>query len=237
LSKPIPYLFCRYQIGVDDQALDQNGQQHALQNLQGNEIQHGRSRQGQPPPAALVMAPDSFDVDGTNCLAWLIGIQPGFRVQNNYDKKEQKIRTQVIDDPHIKFAPVIALPSVGAMALEDRSSDERITARQALGAFKTILRLLGDEGGTLTVHHGNADDIQRWLSKWEISEYSYIIAPLNPITASDLANRRSDAIKKENIIRETGKVTPPKGQSLHQNGGSIEEANDLSSVGYGRQGF
>jgi len=237
MARPIPYIFCRYRIAVQEQALDVEGQRQFLQEFQGNGMPYGRLRPDRPQPSALIMEPADFDSDGEVCLTWSVGIRAGIRVQTDYDSETQTRTQQLVEDPHIKFAPVLALPARGIMAIEDRYSDEHIAARQAIGAFRSIIHAAFGGEGSFEVHHGNPEDIQRWLNEWDLKEYSYTISPLNPISASDLAEKRSEAMKRENISKDVGRVQPPEGQSMHPDGGIIEETNDLAEVGYAQRGF
>ncbi|WP_139839520.1 hypothetical protein [Oceanibacterium hippocampi] len=204
---------------------------------QGNGLPHGRLRADRPQANALIMEPNEFESDGEICLTWSVGIRAGVRIQTEYDSQTRTRTLQLVADPHIRFAPVLALPERGIMAIEDRSGDEQISARQAIGAFRTIMQTVHDGDGSFEVHHGDPEDIERWLDEWELKEYSYTIAPLNPISASAFAERRSEAMKRENVWKDAGKVLPPEGQSMQPNGGIIQEANELSEVGYGQRGF
>lgn len=237
MPRPIPYVFCRYRIAVSEETLNVAGQRQLLQELQGNGVPHGRVRDDRPQPTALIMEPSQFQAGDDVCLTWSIGLRPGVRVLTDYDRNSQQRSHQLVDDPHIKFAPLLALPERSVMAIEDRSNDERISAKQAIAAFRSVVQTANDGEGSFEVHHGSPEDIERWLDEWELSEYSYTITPLNPISATDLAERRSEAMKLENVSRNAGKVQPPEGQSMRPNGGIIQEANELSEVGYGQRGF
>ena len=237
MARVIPYVFCRYWIAVQEEVLDATGQEQFLKEIQGGTVPHGRVRDDRPQSTALVMAPSEFVLGDDTFLKWEVGIRAGVRLQTEYDSKTMTKSQRLVADSHIKFAPVLALPERGIMAVEDRSNDEQISAKQAISAFRSVVNHWHDGDAFLGTQHGNPDDIRRWLSEWNLEEYSYTISPLNPISASDLAERRSEAMKRENVGRDTGKVRPPEGESMRPNGGIIEETNELAVVGYAQRGF
>lgn len=237
MARSIPYVFCRYRLAVGEESLDVSGQRQLISEKQGSRLPHGRMHADRPQASALIMEPGEIDSQGNACLTWAVGIQPGVRVKTDYDSDGMSMNRTLEADTHIKFAPILALPERGLMAIQDRSSDERISARQAIGAFRSIVHGLYSGDGSFEVHHGDATDIARWLDEWDLKEYSYTVSPLNPISASDLAERRSDAMKRENVSKEIGKMQPPEGQAMHLNQGAIQEADELAAVGYGQRGF
>ena len=237
MARNTPFVFCRYRIFIGEQSLNVQGQSQFLQEVQGNEMPYGRRRDDRPQSSALVMMPSQFEANGEICLTWSVGIRAGVRVQNSYDSSAMEITEALINDPHIDFTRILALPRHGVMAIEDRSSGGHISAKQAISAFRTVVFHAHPGEGSFEISHGNPQDIKRWLDEWDLKEYSYTISPLNPISASDLAEKRSDAMKQENIARDLGKVQPPEGQSMQPAGGIIEETNELVEVGYGQRGF
>ena len=235
MARLLPFVFCRYQLHIDGEALDSMGQQQFLVENQGHEIPYGRGHHDRIQATALIMSPVTHD-NGVH-LSWLVGIRSGFRPQHDYDRSSMEVSYDQIADKHIKHARVLAMPELGAMAIEDRSNDANISARQTIAAFRTIVYEMTSLQGSFSVKHGNPEDVKRWLKDWDLIEYSYTIGPLNPISASDLAEKRSTAMKQEKIKRETGKVQPETGGVLKMNDGVIAEADALSDVGYGQRGF
>lgn len=236
MARVIPYIFCRYQISVDEEPLDAGGQRQALVDMQGEPVAHGPTRDGAQ-PLALIMEPRAFRADGERALSWAVGYQPGWRVRTEYDREEVRKVQTIVPDPHIKYAEFVSLPEMGLLAVLDRASDQHIPARQAISAFRTLVRSLGEGLGSVDIQASTEDDRHFWLQNWALKEYSFTVSPLNPIRASDLAERRSEAMRRENIARESGKVSPNEGDSMRANGGVIQETSDLIAVGYGQDGF
>ncbi len=237
MARHIPYVFCRYEICIEDELLGLRGQRQFIKEFQGQDFVHRRQTSSRAQTLGLIMEPGEFNSDGEICLTWDVGFKPGVRTETQYDPLSQKKQHTIVQNSHIRYAPMIALPERGVMAIEDRANDERIPARQAINVFRSIARELGDGGGSFDVHHGEPGEVQRWLQEWDLKEYTYTVSPLNPISAGRYATKRSDAMKAENAARELGKVEPPAGQAMTPNGGVISEVEELNEVGYAQRGF
>lgn len=230
------FIFCHYRMAVGDEELDANAQKKLITENQGTRFEHGRSR-GDIRPNALIMAPEVGDVDGATCLSWRLGYEPGFRAIQNYDRRTQKINRRVEPDTHIKASLTVALPELRVIAFQDKHGDENIGARTAITGLRSVIAAATDGEGTLDVIYATDDDVRKALDDWELTEYLYTVRPLNPISGSDRAQRRSDAYKAENVAKESGRVWPREGESMHPNDGVIAETRDLVDVGYGQNGL
>lgn len=238
MARGRPYVFCRYQIAVDGEPLGGIGQKQLFSESQGRLFEHGAARRDREAPTALLMEPKSHDFDGEQLLTWSVGIRPGYRIRVDYDRAaEQKTHT-VVPDPHIKYADLVALPDSGLLAIEDRSGEEHISAKQAISVMRTLSFNLSRDGiGSFSVNHVAEEDVQRWLSEWDLTEYSYSIAPLNPISAKHLGEMRSDAMKADGVGSDQGRMKPPEGQFMRVQGGVVQQVHELAEVGYGQEGF
>lgn len=236
MPKATRYIFCHYRMSVEDEELDGNTQLQLLSESQGNEFEYGRVREGTQ-PSALVMSPTPIEVDGTRGLTFWIGYRPGLRTRVSYDKRRQVIGRTIERDDHIKSAHIVAIPHLRVLAVEDRTSDENIPALTGIRALRTILRTFGDGEGQLDVTHVTDADVRRALDEWDLTEYMYTVRPLNPISHTDRAERRSEAYKAEGIGKESGRVWPMQGQTMKPNEGVIAETRDLVDVGYGQNGL
>jgi len=237
MARRVPFRFCRYQISIGEELLDAAGQTQTFTEVQGDEYEHGSGRGDKPPPNVLIMEPRSFDCDGTRCLAFSVGLRAGVRVVQGYDKRSARVDYRMQSDTHIKLAHVVSIPHMGLMAVEDRSSDTTIGAHQALSSLRTVVGQFGDGKGLLDVIHLNDADVRAALQDWDLTQYDYTVSPLNPISAGVLAERRSAAMKQENIGVERGTALPATGSGMHENEGLIAETAALAEVGYGQNGF
>jgi hypothetical protein len=226
------YLFCHYQMTLDEEELGRTAQFNLLSENQGDLYPYGRGDS-----SALIMSPERFTASRQNAFAFWIGYRPGARIRVGYDKARQRRNRQMETDDHIKSAHMVALPDLRVMAVEDRSGDENIPALQALRALRSILVNLEDGEGELEITHVTDEDVERALDEWDLTEYMYTVRPLNPISHTDRAQRRSEAYKAEGIGKESGKVWPQQGQHMRPNEGVIAETRDLVEVGYGQNGL
>jgi hypothetical protein len=217
---------------LDDQDLSKGAQFNLLSENQGELFPYGRGN-----TSALIMSPEKFTASRQDAYAFWVGYRPGARIRVGYDKTRRKRDRKLETDDHIKSAHIVALPGYNVMAVEDRISDENIPAQQALRALRSVLVNLEDGEGDLEVTHVTDDDVRRALDEWDLTEYMYTVRPLNPISHTDRAERRSEAYKAEGIGKESGKVWPQTGQHMKPNEGVIAETRDLVDVGYGQNGL
>jgi hypothetical protein len=230
------FIFCHYRISVGEEDLDANAQVKLITENQGSRYSHGREREGFK-ANALIMTPVAAEVDGLTCLSWWIGYEPGYRTLQTYDPTTQKIGRRTEASPHIKSSLVVALPELRAVAFQDKSSEEHIPARATISALRSIIVEVTAGEGALDVTHATDADVRKALDTWHLTEYLYTVRPLNPISGSDAAERRSDAYKAENVGRESGRIWPKEGETMRPNGGPISETEGLVEVGYGQNGL
>jgi hypothetical protein len=232
MTRPVRYLFCHYRMTLNDEELSGVAQLNLLGENQGEEFPYGRADS-----SALIMSPEPLAVGPQQGFAFWIGYRPGARVRVGYDKSRRKRNRRLETDDHIKSAHIVAMPDLGVMAVEDRSSDESIPAQQALRALRSILTNLEEGEGDLEITHVTDEDVRRALDAWQLTEYMYTVRPLNPISHTDRAERRSAAYRAEGIAKESGRVWPQPGQDMRPNEGVIAETRDLVEVGYGQNGL
>ncbi|MBR0551797.1 hypothetical protein [Stakelama marina] len=151
-----PYLFCRYQIEADGQILDESGQLSFLAENQGQRMEHP-TRGERPNANALLMEVDPFEADGLNAVEFYIGYQPGYRTKSGYDSRKQKRTTNVVPDDHIKSAHIIAVPTLGCMAIEDRTGEHNIPQRVAAKALGSIAKSVFDDAEVSVIHLSDAE--------------------------------------------------------------------------------
>jgi len=230
------FMFCHYRISVGDDELDTNAQIKLITENQGSRYGHGRERDGFK-ANALIMTPSQTHDGGLTCLSWWVGYQPGYRTLQTYDRATQRIGRKVEPSPHIKSSLVVAVPELRAIAFQDKARDENIPARTAISALRSIITEVTEGDGVLDVTHATDADVRKALDTWELTEYLYTVRPLNPISGSDAAERRTAAYKSENIGKESGRIWPQEGETMRRNDGPIAETEGLVDVGYGQNGL
>lgn len=236
MPRPQNFIFCRYAITVGEDQLTPDAQLVFLQENQGNEVEHGRLREGIQ-PSCLWTDPAPVDFDENRAISFHVGYKPGVRTRQRYDRDARVVDRRIEPDDHTKLAMVVLVPALGAMAVQDRSGDEHLPARQGISAFRSIVRLAGNGDGNLDVIHATDGDVRRALDEWDLTEYLYTVKPLNPLPGTPLSRRRTAAYESEGVGKEIGRVYPKEGQEMHAGQGVIAETRDLAEDGYGQIGL
>ena len=235
MARPINYIFCRYRISIGDEPLDEIAQHNLLAENQGSEYDHGRLREGTQ-PQTLCTDPLVVDFASRKALSFQIGYKPGIRTDQRYDATQKKVVRRLREDQHTRFGHLVAIPSLGALAVRDRSTDELLPALQTLGALRSFILGATEREGAIDITHSTDDDLNHALQTWAVKEYSYTVRPVNP-TGGDLALLRSEMHKSEGIAREVGKVKPNEGESLTMAEGIIGQTKAMADAGYGQIGI
>lgn len=235
MARPINYLFCRYFIEIEDTPLDATGEFSLVSENQGQEVVHGREKNGVQ-PQTLCTEPVRFEVEGVRAHSFEAGFKPGIRIRQEYNPDTRKKQRRIERDTHTKFGHLVTIPSLNAMAIRDRTSEDTIGAYQTIGVLRSLVGGISDGSGQISLHHATEADVERALTTWNVSEYSYTARPLNP-TGGDLAKMRSAMYEKENVFQENGKVRAAPGQSLVKADGTLGQTYDLYQGGYAQIGF
>ena len=235
MARPINYLFCQYELEVEDEVQSSSAQFNMIAENQGGHFVHGREKDGVQ-PQTLCTDPIKHSVDDTECHSFEIGYRPGIRILQEYNEAERRKISRIERDSHTKFGHVVTIPSLGAMAIRDRTSDDTIGATQTISALKSLVRGIADGQGQINLTHASEDDVSYALEHWNVHEYAFTARPLNP-TGGDLAKMRSQMYEDENIYQENGKVKAAPGESLKVANGTLGQTMDLYKGGYAQVGF
>ncbi len=84
MPRPVPYVFCRYQMTVDEAVLDKWGQASALESIKGQLFAHGSKAMRDGIYDILVMRPKKRTVSGEDIITWSVGHKPGMRRKTEY---------------------------------------------------------------------------------------------------------------------------------------------------------
>lgn len=235
MTRAVYYLFCRYSIDAEDGRLDEAGEFSFLAENQGGEQSHGRERDDGSRGSVLCTDPRTQTAEDRRSHVFEIGYKAGFRTRQLYDPVTKKIVHEVATDPHTKLGQVITVPSLGAMAVRDRASDDTLHAQATLAGLRSLIRGASNDELVINVLHATNEDVEHALKTWTVSEYTYTVRPLNP-TGGALARMRTEALNAENIFQESGKVRSAPGQGLKIGSGVIGQTKDLVDSGYGQNG-
>jgi len=235
LARPVSYVFCRYEIEVDDASLEASAEFVLISENQGSEHSHGRDREGVQ-PQTLCTDPVKMNVDGIRAHSFEIGFKPGVRLRQEYDESTKRKVQSLERDTHTKFGHIVTVPELGAMAVRDWATDDTLAAAQTLSAVKSLVRSISDGNGQISISHADEGDVDRAFERWNVHEYSFTARPLNP-TGGDLAKMRTAMYQSENVWQETARLKAPPGGNLKKEDVTIGQVEELHEGGYAQRGF
>lgn len=235
MATKIPFLFCRYVAQIEDEVLDAAGTLSALNDLQGKYLPSGPKAERENNPTIVVMRPRKLTIGGEEVVTWDIGHRPGHRVVTDYDAASQEISHVVQDDKHIVHTTIVAVPRLGAMAVNDRINALNMGARPALSRTRAAFRQI--ENGSFAYWFLSPGDVAGIVSGLDLLEYSYTARRINPTPPSVLAAAFDATMEQEGIALQRGVARPEPGETMHAAGGVIEATSDLVGAGYAVAGF
>jgi hypothetical protein len=235
MSRPTPYVFCRYTIHVDDDLLDATATLQALNEVQGQFLPHGHKAASKGINSIVVMQPRRIEIDEQEIVTWKIGHRPGHRTITDYDATGQQISYQVENDRHIIYTDIVAVPSLGVMAVNDRVSTMHMGAKPALSRTRSALRQV--PGGAFAYWFLQPGDVDAILQDMALEEYSYTIRRINPTPPSVLAAALDETMAQEGIGIQRGVAKPMPGETMQSGNGFIAASSDFVDAGYGVFGF
>ena len=131
MSRPVPFLFCRYQFLINEELLDGHGQLRSLIDLQGRFFTHGLRAEREGLFDSVVMRPRRIDIDDREAIYWSVGQEIGMRDAYQYDMGHDQLKLTSIDDPSIRYSDFISIPSLGVLAVDDRTGESHMGGRAA----------------------------------------------------------------------------------------------------------
>lgn len=239
MSNKIPFLFCRYSAHIDEEYLDADGLLAALTEVQGKYLPQGPTDEKNNVHTVVVMKPRKLDVEiggaVETIVTWAIGNRPGHRTVTSYNSNSQEITYTVEGDAHIFHSSIIAVPRLGAMAVNDRTNALNMGGRPALRRCRAAFRQIED--GAFSYWFLAPSDVKSIVGELDLKEYSYTARRINPTSPSALAKAFDATMEQEDIEKLSGIAKPKPGGSMHAKGGVIEATTDLVTVGYAVAGF
>ena len=236
MARARPYIFCRYSFVINEEILDAHGQYSALQELQGKLYAHGPTAEREGRYDTLIMRPHMFKVDGEQAISWSIGRRTDLRVGYQYDEANDQLEFVTIEDETVQYSDCVAIPRLGAMAVDARTAETHLGAKHAINRFRSVFRNISN-GAVNIEFTTTAAQFARALNDWELKEVTFKIRPYNPLSSSDLSKQTSEAMKREGIATLRSVARPaPGGAEMRPVDGPIASAVALSNDGYGQVG-
>ncbi len=235
MSRPRPYLFCRYSFLVDEEVLDLRGQLSALQDLQGQFFANGPKAEREGRYDTVIMRPRLIEVSKEKVLVWSVGQKIEMRVGVRYNSTSDKLDFVDINDDTVRYNDFIAVPRLGVLAVDDRSGERHINAKGAIARLRSSFRNI--DGGAVNVAMTTTPaDVDHALNQWDLQEVTFKVRPINPHSDDELSRQLSEAMKKEGIGTIRAAVRPQTGHKMRPNEGPLDQALSLTEDGYGQIG-
>lgn len=234
MARPRPFLFCRYQLLVDQTPLSPRAQLNALTEMQGQYVAVSAAAQRVGRRDSAIFRARSMTVDGEQAIAWSVGRKAGTRVTVEPDRRGAKLELKQVVDPGIVYADFVAIPRLGVMAVDDRSGDPHLGGRAAINRFCAIFEHI-DGGEAIINLTTTRQDVDRAFREWELTEFSFTVRPFNPHPPGDLSRSLSENFKKDQIFYSRGSYKPVRGQRMTpSDDGPIAAVRELADDGYGQ---
>lgn len=233
--RKIPFLFCRYVARIDDDILDAAGLAQALSEIQGQYFAHGAKAEREARRDVVVMSPQRLEVAGELAVTWAIGHVQGHRIVTDYDPTEQVMRQRLERDSNHIYTKMLAIPRLGALAADDRTSATFMGGRVALSRMRSAFRHM--PGGSFDFSFLAPEDVLGIIDALELSEYSYTVRRINPTPPGALAAAFDATMEREGVGIQRGVAKPMPGGEMHIGEGIIGQTAELATGGYGVVGF
>jgi hypothetical protein len=220
---------------IGEEHLDADGTFEALTEVQGRFLPHGRKAEEENFNSLVVMRPRKLKIGSEDVVTWAIGHRPGQRTLTDYDSQSQEIKQAVQKDTHILYTSMIAVPRIGALAVNDRVNAMNMGAKPALSRTRSVFRHMDE--GSFAFWFLKPGDVAAVVDKLDLSEYAYTVRRINPTPPSVLAAALDSSMAREGIGIDRGVAKPLPGETMHSDGGFIEATTDLAGAGYAVLGF
>jgi hypothetical protein len=229
-----PFLFCRYNITVDKEVLNRTAQSKLLSELQGQPVAHGEKAAEEKNFDTLLMRPRSMKVDGHEVSFWSVGVIIKERLRATYDRAKDQIDYELLRDNSVRFNDFIAVPSLKAIAVDDRAGELHLGGKSAINRFRSIVRK-HENAEAIVEFETTHEEVNRALRDWSLTRVTFTLQPNNPRPVNRLAQALSEQFKRDGIGKLTGRVQPAEGAQMRMhNEGFIAAAAGLVEAGYGQ---
>lgn len=233
MSRTIPFLFCRYQLTVRDDALTAEEQLDALCQLRGQMVAH---RKANPTPLdedTFIMKPKNKVYESQYVLTWHVAQHLNMRQRSKYDRDNDEVVDEAVETDEIRHTKIVALPTFGVLAVDDRLSDRSLGGKSAIGRFKSVFAAF--PGGQARVDFaGTSTDLSRALETWSLDRFTFSVRPFNP-TVRKPGDQLHEMMIADGIGEMRAIAKPKKGESMYDSHeGLITEAVGLTENGYGQ---
>jgi hypothetical protein len=139
----------------------------------------------------------------------------------------------MLADGGLRYSDFIAVPTLGILAVDDRSGEEFMGGSNAVHRFRSIVRHSGDDRELTIVAAADYSDIQNALKRWSITTFSFTIKPYNPHAPTALARELGEKLKQRHVKRAHGEWQADRENGLKADD-DMSAIVQLSEAGYGQ---
>lgn len=233
MSRTIPYLFCRYQMTIHDEPLTGDEQLELLTDLRGRMVAHRKANPSPLDEDTFIMKPKQKAYEGQYVLTWHVAQHVNMRQRTKYDRDNDDVVDEAVETDEVRHTKIIALPTFGVLAVDDRLSERSLGGKSAISRFKSVFSTVS--GGQARVEFaGTSTDLSRALETWALDKFTFSVRPFNPTIRKPGAQLHEMMIA-DGIGEMRAIAKPKKGESMRDSHeGLITEAVGLTEHGYGQ---
>jgi hypothetical protein len=147
-----------------------------------------------------------------------------------------EVKISFVKDGSIRFTDFVACPSLGVLAVDDRTGTLHLGGKGACARFRSMVREIEDHD-TEIEWPVTPDEVRKALKRWKLTAYSFVVRPVNPHPPSRLSKMFSEAMKEEGIGEFRGSAKPAVGTYMKAAEGPIAATSEISDAGYGQVSF
>lgn len=236
MAKKTSYLFCRYQILVDESPLSASEELSLLVSVLGRPIAY-RVREPDPDDFdTYLMKPRSKSMHGYSVHTWEVAQDIKFRERSRYDRTNDDVQNEIVPTDEIRHTKFVAVPLLRVVAVDDSLSERSLGARSAVGRFRGILESHRDDIDVTVSFAGTPQDAQRALETWSLDQFSFTVRPFNPTPRKP--GDVMDELMQNDGVGILRAIAKPAGEQdmRDSHAGLIAEARGLTDAGYGQYG-
>ena len=233
MPRPIPFLFCRYTISRNDRPLGASEQLTLLNSIRGRVVAYRKVDPSEGDRNTFAMKPSTFNIGHRRSLVWYVGYYVGIRSEASYNQADDDIIERLVETNGIKFTKFIAVPSLGAVAVQDQTGDIHLSGASGISRFKAIARDVQGISAEIELAASN-QDVMNALNVWSIEQFTFNLRPFNP-TARRMGRLLHELFVANDIGKMRGVAQPSHGHYIQNpSEGFVGEAVGLVSAGYGQ---
>jgi hypothetical protein len=233
MPRPTPFLFCRYTISRNDRPLGASEQLTLLNSIRGQVVAYRKPDPSDEDRDTFAMKPSAFNVGQRSGLVWYVGYYVGIRSEASYNQTDDDIIERLVETNGIKFTKFVAVPSLGAVAVQDQVGDIHLSGASGINRFKVIAGALPGVEVDIELAASN-QDVTSALNQWSIEQFTFNLRPFNP-TARRMGQLLHQLFVTNDIGKLRGVAQPSHGHYIHNaSEGFVGEAVGLVSAGYGQ---